>query len=511
MPDNSRHACSNEGISSSPTQPFNRACVVLAGTLLLYFTACILMLPGYMVLPMMLLPGIPFLFFFMPDPRRWLLLLPLAIALGYTEISLGPFPLLLAVAFLFFGYLVYFLAKTASCSPAPPFGVFSRLLMFAYLAQMTSLFVSIHVNGQHVLNAVRESHKFFIPALLPLIILDWYGEKGWFDRMLKAFVLTLLVLSVYGVYQFHSGSAWSVGEVASGYHIAGRAFSTIRGGANSYSGFLELTVPASLAAAFYFRSKSWKAVCFTAVGLGILNGLYTYSRGGFLTISLSCIIYLIYRFRRKVWVPIISAAVFIGVVAGNAQTFERQVVMITDPSSVVFEATLLHRYVSYSRYLMDIRANLLSGVGWGAKEFYSGGSSLYSFWEVRHEQSTEHIRNFGGLNSLFFDMVLKGGIASALSLLLIIALAVYASLKALRYRCESDLAVGFVSGLAAFGTHQIVDNLLQWPQTGSFFWISLGMLAVLGREHTVKPYNTRVDHENENDCGAETPPGLLRE
>jgi len=511
MPDDHPRILPGDVISASPTLHFGRAGVTAGIALLLYFTACILMLPASMVVPVMLLPGLPFLLFFMPDPRRWLLLLPLAIALGFAEIGFGPFSLFLAVIFLFCGYLVYFLAKTASYYPPPRFGVFQRLVLFAYLAQMVALTVSIHVNGQHVLNAVRESHKFFIPALLPLIIMDWYGDREWFDRMLKAVVLTMLVLSIYGIYQFHSGSAWSVGEVASGYHIAGRAFSTIRGGANSYSGFLELTVPASLAAAFYFRSRSWKAVCFTAVGLGILNGLYTYSRGGFLTISLSCIIYLIYRFRRKVWVPIISAAVFIGVVAGNAQTFERQVVMITDPSSVVFEATLLHRYVSYSRYLMDIRANLLSGVGWGAKEYYSGGSSLYSFWEVRHEQSTDHIPEFGGLNSLFFDMVLKGGIASALSLLLIITAAVYVSSRALRFRHESDLSVGIVSGLCAFGIHQTVDNLLQWPQTGTFFWISMGLLAVLGREHNAKPYNTGVECENGNDCGAKPASGLLRE
>lgn len=511
MRDITRHACSSEGFSASPTQTFSRTSIILAGALLLYFITCILMLPSSIVIPMMLLPGFPFILFYMPDPRRWLLLLPLAIALGYEEVSLGPFPILMAVIFLFCGYLVYFLAKTASYSPPPRFDTFSRIVLFAYLAQITALIVSVHVNGQHFLNAFRESHKFFIPALLPLIIMDWYGDKEWLDRLLKALVLTMLVLSVYGIYQFHSGSAWSAGEVASGYQIAGRAFSTIRGGANSYSGFLELTVPASLAAAFYFKEKRWKTVCFIAVLLGILNGLYTYSRGGFLTISLSCIVYLVYRFRRKVWVPVLSVSVFVGILARNAETFERQVVMLTNPSSVMFEATLLHRYVSYSRYILDIKAHPLTGVGWGAREYYSGGSSLYSFWEVRHEPSTDHLREFGGLNSLVFDMVLKGGIASALSLLLLIAAAAYVSFKALRYRCESDLAVGIVSGLSAFGIHQTVDNLLQWPQTGSFFWISLGMLAVLGREHTVTPYNNRVDNVNENDCGAETPPSLLRE
>lgn len=509
MPDPSRRESTVAAFTASPTMPFTRGSVVVAGMLVLYFTWCLLMLPGGMLVPAMLIPGLPFLLFAIPDPRRWLLLLPLGIALGYSEVSFGQFPFFLGTLFLFCGYLIYLVAKTASCSPSPRFGTFARLVLLAYLAQMASVLVSIHVHGQHVLNAVRESHKFFIPALLPFIIMDWYGDVVWFHRILKAVVVTMLVLTIYGVYQFLSGAAWSLGEVASGYQIAGRAFSTIRGGANSYSGFLELTVPTTLAAAFHFGEKRWKAICFTAVGLGILNGLYTYSRGGFLTISLSCLAYLVYRFRRKVWVPILSVLVFAGAVAGNAEKFNRQLVMLTNPSSIVIEATLLHRYVSYNRFILDIKANPVTGVGWGAREYFSSGSSLYSFWEVRHERSTDHIREFGGLNSLVFDMVLKGGVASALSLLLLASAAVYVSSKALKFRTGSDLPVGMVCGLTAFGIHQTVDNLLQWPQTGSFFWIILGLLAVLGREHIANPYNTVADHGNES--GAESSPNSLRE
>lgn len=496
-------------MSASPVQGFGWRNAAVAGSLVLYFTACLLMLPGSMLVPAMMLPGLPFLLFAVPDPRRWLLLLPPGIALGYSEVMFGQFPLFMGTVVLFSGYIIYLVAKTASSSPSPVFGRFALLVLLSYLAQAASILVSVHVHGQHVLNAVREAHKFFIPALLPFIIMDWYGKGEWFNRLLKSVAVTLLVLSVYGIIQFLSGAAWSVGEVASGYQIAGRAFSTIRGGANSYSGFLELTVPTTLAAAFHFREKRWKALCFTAVGLGILNGLYTYSRGGFLTISLASLAYLVYRFRRRVWVPILSALVFAGAIAGNADKFSRQLVMLTNPSGMVVEATLLHRYVSYNRFILDIRASPVTGVGWGAREYFSSGSSLYSFWEVRHERSTDHIREFGGLNSLVFDMLLKGGAASGLSLLLLAAAAVYVASRALRFRREDDLPVGIVCGLTAFGVHQAVDNLLQWPQTGSFFWIVLGLLAVLGREHIACSYNTVADHVTKS--GAESTPSFARE
>ncbi len=404
---------------------------------------------------------------------------------------------------------MYLVAKISTGTAVCRFGGFSWLVLFAYLAQMVSLIVSVHANGQHFLNAFRESHKFFIHAPLALIIMDWYGRPPWFERMLKAVVVTLFVLSVYGIIQFHTGAAWSVGEVASGYNIQGRAFATIRGGANSYSGFLELTVPTTLAASFFFRNKKWKALGFLSAGLGVLNGLYTYSRGGFITITLACLAYLIFRFRKRVWVPILAISIFSAFIFSNAEMFNRQLVLLTDPSSTVIEATLIHRYVTYSRYIMDISAHPLTGVGWGAREYFSSGSSLYSFWEARHERSTDHIEHFGGLNSLIFDMVLKGGIASAISLMLIAGAAAFASVKAFRTRGASDLCVGMISGLTAFAAHQLVDNLLQWPQTGAFFWIVMGLLAVIGRKQPGNPYITAEDRVSEE--WADPSPESLRE
>lgn len=481
----------------------------LSGLLLLYFAWCILMLPASAVIPAMLLPGFPLLLFAVPDPKKWLLLLPLAVSIGYREMSVGVFPVFLSVVFMCAGYVVYLLGSLAGDNTGTPDRRFALLVALAYLAQVASLLTSVHVNGQHPMNAFRESHKYFIHAPMAFIVMTWYREDPWFHRMLKALVVTLLAVSIYGIYQFHSGAAWSVGEVASGYDIQGRVFSTFRGGANSYSGFLELVVPLVLASSFHFRERGWRITGFVTAALGVLNGLYTYSRGGFITISLACLAYLIYRFRKKVWVPFLSLAAFSGVVASNADTFQRQLVLITDPTSMVLEATLLHRYVSYSRFIEDISANPIFGVGWGAREYYAGGSSLYSFWEVRHERSIDHIEHFGGLNSLVFDMILKGGIASGISLVLIAITAGYVAVKAYRRRGDGDLPVGIVMGLLAFVAHQTVDNLLQWPQTGAFFWISLGLLAVIAGQRSESPYIS-AEHDGE-DAGATQSPLPTRE
>lgn len=464
----------------SPPHPFGKRQAVFA---LIYILLGSFLLFSFSVNDLMLIlpiPGLAMLALARPDPRQWLLAMPLAISLGYAEVFIGPYPVILGTVFTGMSYMIYFMSKAATLEPVPRIRLFSGLLVAAYAAQVVSIFISVYIHEQHAINAVREGHKFFFPALLVLIITDWYSTRKSFDAMLRALVVTLLVMTLYGNYQFYSGLAYSTGEVAAGYDIVGRVYSTIRGGANSYSGYLELMVPTALAAGFHFKAKGWRLAAWLAAGLGFQNGLLTYSRGAFLTIFLSCLAYLAYRFRRMAWIPVVLVVILTGIILVNAERFERQLNVFTDPRAVAMESTILHRYVIYAGFIRDIRENPVTGVGWGAREFFSSGSSLYSFWEVRHERSIHDIPWFGGLNSLFFDMALKGGIASVLSLALIIASVVAASARALKSLGTGDISIGIISGMAGFGVHQLVDNLLQWPQTGAVFWIMLGLLGALG-------------------------------
>ncbi|MFO7625745.1 MAG: hypothetical protein R6V62_00640 [Candidatus Fermentibacteraceae bacterium] len=494
---------------STPTIHFGKRHALISAVVFLYIAGCILSFSAKEAFSLILLPAVPLVFFIQPDPRRWVLALPLAVALGYPEIDLGPFPIYVSTVLVLATYIIYLLTKSASLSPSPPLGVFGKLLLFSYLAQMASLFVTIHVHEQHTVSAVREAHKSFFPMLLTVLVIDWYARPEWYERMLKGIVISLFVLSVYGMFQFHSGGAWAAGEVSQGYEIAGRVFATIRGGANSYSGFLELTVPVTLAAVFFLQKTRWKLLCGITTLLGVLNGLYTYSRGCFIALTTACILYLMYRFRRMVWVPLLAVTAFTGFMAANAETFNRQLILITNPRAAMVEATLIHRYVAYSGYIRGIMNSPVTGVGWGARHYYAGRTSLYSFWEERYEQSIDHVREFQGLDSLVFDMFLKGGAASMASLLLLAGAVFHVARRAWRRRSENEMAVGVILAVTAFCVHQLVDNLLHWPQTGSFFWITLGMLAILGGYG--KENRIAADSADTQECGRESRPEPLKE
>lgn len=432
--------------------------------------------PKPVLLVILAIPVLFSMIYHMPNPRTWLLLLPVAVTFGDRVFDYGPFYIAVATIAVLSASLFYLLIKVAGFRNFPRFPLPVYILLAAYLAQLASMFMSLHYHNNLVGNTLREANKIFVAAVLIPVIYDWYGRGEWFTRMLKILTFMLLVMSIYGIYQYNAGNLDTFGERASGYDLAGRVYSTISGGPNSYSGVLELLVPTALASMFFFKKRVWKGVAFAAALLGLQNVMYTFSRGGFVTVTLSCFIYLIYRYRNKMWVPILALMVFAGGLLSNADEFKRQLTVFGDTNSLIMDTSMLHRYTSYKGFLNHIMKSPIVGAGWGSREFYHSRTSLYAFWEVRHEDSIEKVTRFGGLNSMILEMPYKGGIFSALSLLLLVAAIGLTSIKLLRSGSDKSLGMGLICGITAFGVHQAVDNLLPWPQTGAFFWMIFALL-----------------------------------
>ncbi|MCK5131042.1 MAG: O-antigen ligase family protein [Candidatus Sabulitectum sp.] len=423
--------------------------------------------------------GVPLLLiavYHVSNPRSWLLLLPVAITFGNTVYGYGPFYIATATVAVLSASLFYLITKIAGFRDFPRFPLPVYILLLAYLSQLVSMFISLHHHENLVGNTLREANKLFLAAVLIPVVYDWYGRGEWLIRMLKMLSLMLLAMSIYGIYQYNAGNLDTLGERASGYDLAGRVYSTIAGGPNSYSGVLELLVPAVLASMFVFKARIWKGIAFAAALLGMQNVLYTFSRGGFLTVTFACFVYLVYRYRKKIWIPILAITIFAGGLLANVDEFKRQLTVFGDTRSLIMDTSFLHRYTSYKGFINSIEKSPIVGAGWGSREFFHGRTSLYAFWEVRHEDSVNKINRFGGLNSLILEMPYKGGIFSALSLLLLIAAIGVTSLKLLKSGGDKSLGMGLICSLAAFMVHQAVDNLVPWPQTGAFFWLVFALL-----------------------------------
>ncbi len=371
------------------------------------------------------------LFLVRSNPGFWLPFLPLVFVMGGSTLPLGEFNPAIAtiaiIAFTFFYIADRILWNKPLFVPSPYLAFF----IIAILIQACSIFISIHLHGQYAWNAIRDGSSLFLFFPLAVIIPSICKTENKINRLLRALLITMLLAAFVGVLQYFSITSFSRVDISLGYIYRGRVASFF-GNPNILAGYLELCIPLALALFFIEKDIKWKMTAMTAVILGILSVLYTFSRGGLICTFIGCGITLLYVFRKHVWVPILLGILTIFILIQFAATFERQMSFIMDPKAQLNQPTLLHRYVSYQGFLNQFSESPGTGVGYGARSFYWGRSRIYSFWEVRFCVSSESILKFGGLNSLFLNHAVKGGIVSLVSVLLVFTVIFTAFFKALR-------------------------------------------------------------------------------
>jgi hypothetical protein len=423
---------------------------------------------------------VPVALLLLVDRERTLLpILPLLFALGVRAYQLGPFfpNGATLVGFAFFGY--YALTRIVWNEPVPVRGRTHWLVLAAVGIQAVSILVSIHVHGQHTWNAIRDGSSVFLFFPFAFILPDLLRTERHLRSLLRGLLVALLATGLVGVVSYMGTAGFSRVDIAVGYVYRLRVGSLF-GAPNVLGGYLDLTLPLVLAMALTEKNRKWRLLACIAFALGFLSSLYTFSRATFILSTVGSGLVIVYRFRRKLWVPIVALLGFGFFMARNADTFARQLSLVTEPEELYMQPTLLHRYVTYRSFINDFESHPVSGRGWGALEFYHGRSSLYSFWDVRHTVSTTQINSFGGLNSLVLNHAVKGGLIALCALLMLLAATGSAMVSALRLR-KDLIAFAVSAGILAFLAHHLVDNLIRWAQLNAFFWISLGLLVTMAR------------------------------
>lgn len=429
----------------------------------------------------LLLGGLLFIiaFFVFPRPRSWLPVLPLLFALGGSTIPMNSFnpaqTTILMLVFTVFYLLDRIVWNRPLFVPSPYLGI----LLAAFLLQTVSVFISIHVHEQHTLNAVRDGGSLFLFAPLAVMIPALCRSKDDIRMLHRAVVVSVAAVSLIGVIQYFGIEGFYRVDMGIGYVYRGRVASVF-GNPNIFAAYLEMGIPLSIALFFLESKMKWKTVALSAIILGTMGVLYTFSRGGLLAAFVGSGLTLLYIYRRKIWVPILMGAVAVYLLVMGAGIFERQMSFFLNPQENFTQPTLLHRYVIYQGFLRQVRESPVIGVGYGAREHFWGRSRLYSFWEARYVRSTQPILRFGGLNSLFLNNAVKGGMISLASLILIFT-AIYAAFYKLMRKGEGFdiLTAAITAGIFSFMVHQVVGNQIRFPTVNSLFWYITGILLAI--------------------------------
>lgn len=403
---------------------------------------------------------------------------PLVFSFGGADIGLGHFHPTFATLFCFAVTILWLLEKIVRDeSFRIPWKAGLGVCLMAAAVQTVSIALSVHVCGQHVWNAIREGWSLFLFMPLALVTVDRVRTGSQALWLVRSIVLSLLVTAASGIFEYLGIEGFSRIDIELGYVYRGRVDASFPG-ANVFAGFLELTVPVALGLALHEKSRAWRTLSLAAFAAGFAATLFTFSRGGFLMTVLGSVLVLAVRFRRRPALPAAFLALIVYVMASNAHVFARQLSLVTEPSDVVNQPTLVHRYITYRSFWNDFLDRPWTGVGWGALGFFTGRTQIYTFWDIRHTISTSDIPHFGGGNSLFLNQAVKGGIVSLVSLALLVAGVTAAAVFSMR-RGRSTAAMAMVCSLVGFAGHQLVDHLLRWPQINAFFWLGIGTMISL--------------------------------
>jgi O-antigen ligase len=411
-----------------------------------------------------------------PRPESWLYALPFVFfLLGSYRFPVGQFhpsiATLTMIAFLPFYMMERILWNKRMLVWAAPVS----LCLVAVLLQCTSIAVSIHHHGQHQLNAIRDGSSIYLFLPMVFVIPVLCDTRVKLRRFLRTYLVVVLIVALSGVVEYFLLGGFARVDIGLGYIYRGRVSGFFRHH-NVLAAYLELTTPLALAIFFKERDLRWRLVALATVLLGVLSTLYTFSRGGLIFLTVACALTLFWRLRKRIWVPLFIILLFVVLLFYTADVFERQMSLFTDLRSTLMEPTILHRFITYKGFVNQFLSSPLTGVGWGAKEFYWGRTKMYSFWEVRHTVSTAPILEFGGLNSMFLNQAVKGGMVSFTGVIIVIIAGFVALVKALR-RNAGIVAIGLAAGILGFFGHQAVGNQMHWPMANAGFWISMGLLT----------------------------------
>lgn len=424
----------------------------------------IILIPGYLRIPVVLLTVLLIVMGWRTDPFDWLVL--------FTILSIFTFggqvftPEIVYEPLEYVGYLVFL------------FFYFHRLLTGNRRWRLTPLdlpvffftfFIIINavyslIIGNLFTNVLRESLMYPRFILIYYMVVNVLDNREKLNRFLTILLYLYIFVNLYGLYQYVFGDL----EVSlKGYDIGGRIYSFF-GNPNFYGGLLELTVPVVFALALDAKNITTKLFLFACTALGFINIILTFSRGALGGVLAALMIISILRTKHRVLVILLMLVIIVGL-ALTTNLLARQLALIMSTEETSTEYTMVHRLAQYTGYLETYVGHPVFGVGWGS---YGKTTEVGIYVRSQFEEY-----RFGHLNGTFFDFAVHMGTIGLVVLLWLVIAVVKCFAHAgrlLKRNPDAALQWGLFAGTLAFMVHQTMDNFLKWSQVNAIFWIVIG-------------------------------------
>lgn len=304
--------------------------------------------------------------------------------------------------------------------------------------------------------------------------------------VLSSLLLSGLLISLYGVYQYKIGVApLATWEDPSIEDKTTRVYATLRN-PNLLAGYLVPLIPLALGMAVMVGTsakKWWRACCLIPLGMGavtILSCIFTGSRGGYIGIAaglaelaLICLVTLWVNFpKQRVWLValLVGTPVLLALGLHQFPTYEHRVLSMFAGRDHSSNSYRLNVYISSFRMFLD---NWWIGVGPGNQAFrLCYGLYMHTGFDAL------------GTYCVPLEVAVESGIAGlGVFVATIVALMARAhqTFWASRGKSERWILAATASAMVAMMCHGLVDTVFYRPQVQLIFWLLAAIMVTVGR------------------------------
>lgn len=296
------------------------------------------------------------------------------------------------------------------------------------------------------------------------------ADKRWLVKCLKALMLSSLLVSLYGVYQYVSGnveSKWLDEDMFE--EISGRIVSTFEN-PNVLGEYLIMMIPLVLALLLLSKRASSGVFRFCCCGLLLAATMLTFARGAWLGLIFGLLLFFLILNRRTIIVLVFGAAAVPFLPALLPQSIVERFTSIGNMA----DSSTSYRVSIWKASLGIIRDHFFTGIGVGEDAF----SKVYGMYTLTGIESAPHSHN------LFLQITIELGAVGLIVFLVCIFFTFQAGLSFCSGKGDRGLRIitaGAMSGLLAVLVQGLTDYVWYNYRVFFIFWVMAGIIIAARR------------------------------
>lgn len=333
---------------------------------------------------------------------------------------------------------------------------YPKLFFFFSILFLISIFINGAINTGPS-NALEVFIIFVIFVGLGLFVPYIVGDKKKLKLILNVISFTVVLLGIYGIYQFIFGApmdeAWLDKDVAPNVIRVYSAF----GNPNVYGEYLVLVLPVIFALFYTEKDKFKKVIYLLILILGFGNVFLTFSRGSMLSLAIAMLIVVILKAHS--YIPVVVILSLLGSLALPESIIRRILSIFTGGDTST----------SYRKSIYQASVNML-------KDYFVTGTGLGQFKEIYKVYSLNAAKSFHAHNTFLMISIEMGvlGIGSFFAMLISWAREAISTLK---YKDDdmSFISISIFAGIVGCSIQGMVDHIWHNYDIMFMYFILLGL------------------------------------